>query len=160
MCGCLSCAHYWGPGLQPRHVPWLGINLQCFDSQAHTQSTELHQPGPFFFFKNSYSFVPWKELVALTRLAVFQYHFPFKWTGAFWWNGWFQGLAENGQDELGTSQTTKLPKTTGVLSKGQRSQYKGLSLVAVRTFWAQKKNCTVVKQIRYLKPTSLIWYWK
>ena len=25
MCGCLSLAPYWGPGLQPRHVPWLGI---------------------------------------------------------------------------------------------------------------------------------------
>ena len=25
ICGCLSCAPYWGPGLQPRHVPWLGI---------------------------------------------------------------------------------------------------------------------------------------
>ena len=25
MCGCLSCAPYWGPGTQPRHVPWLGI---------------------------------------------------------------------------------------------------------------------------------------
>ena len=25
MCGCLSHAPYWGPGLQPRHVPWLGI---------------------------------------------------------------------------------------------------------------------------------------
>ena len=25
MCGCLSCAPYWTPGLQPRHVPWLGI---------------------------------------------------------------------------------------------------------------------------------------
>ena len=25
MCGCLSCGPYWGPGLQPRHVPWLGI---------------------------------------------------------------------------------------------------------------------------------------
>ena len=25
MCGCLSCAPYWGPGLQPRHVPRLGI---------------------------------------------------------------------------------------------------------------------------------------
>ena len=21
MCGCLPCAPYWGPGLQPRHVP-------------------------------------------------------------------------------------------------------------------------------------------
>ena len=25
MCGCLSHAPYWGPGPQPRHVPWLGI---------------------------------------------------------------------------------------------------------------------------------------
>ena len=27
MCGCLSRTPYWGPGLQPRHVPWLGIEL-------------------------------------------------------------------------------------------------------------------------------------
>ena len=25
MCGCLLCTLYWGPGRQPRHVPWLGI---------------------------------------------------------------------------------------------------------------------------------------
>ena len=25
MCGCLSSAPYWPPGLQPRHMPWLGI---------------------------------------------------------------------------------------------------------------------------------------
>ena len=25
MCGCLSCAPYWGPGLLPRPVPWLGF---------------------------------------------------------------------------------------------------------------------------------------
>ena len=25
MCGCLLCAHYWGPGLQPMHMPLLGI---------------------------------------------------------------------------------------------------------------------------------------
>ena len=25
MCGCLSCVPHWGPGLQPRHVLWLGI---------------------------------------------------------------------------------------------------------------------------------------
>ena len=25
ICGCLSSAPYWGPGPQPRHVPWLGI---------------------------------------------------------------------------------------------------------------------------------------
>ena len=27
MCGCLSHAPYRGPGPQPRHVPWLGIEL-------------------------------------------------------------------------------------------------------------------------------------
>ena len=27
MCGCLSHAPYWGPGPQPRHVPWLEIEL-------------------------------------------------------------------------------------------------------------------------------------
>ena len=25
MCGCLLCTPNWGPSLQPRHVPWLGI---------------------------------------------------------------------------------------------------------------------------------------
>ena len=24
VCGCLLHARYWGPGLQPKHVPWLG----------------------------------------------------------------------------------------------------------------------------------------
>ena len=27
LCGCLSHAPYWVPGLQPRQVPWLGIEL-------------------------------------------------------------------------------------------------------------------------------------
>ena len=30
MCGCLSCAPYWGPGPQPRHVPWPGIEPATF----------------------------------------------------------------------------------------------------------------------------------
>ena len=38
MCGCLSCAPYWRPGLQP------------FGSQVSAQSTEPHQPGPFISF--------------------------------------------------------------------------------------------------------------
>ena len=25
MCSCLSCGPHWGPGPQPRHMPWLGI---------------------------------------------------------------------------------------------------------------------------------------
>ena len=45
---CVVASHtppYWGPGLQPRHVPWLGIEPQPFGSQAEVQSTEPHQPG-------------------------------------------------------------------------------------------------------------------
>ena len=45
MCGCLSHGPYWGPGQQPRHVPWLGIEPATLWFAAHAQSTELHQPG-------------------------------------------------------------------------------------------------------------------
>ena len=48
MCGCLSCGPYWGPGLQPRRVPWLGIEPATLWFAALTQSTELHQPGQIF----------------------------------------------------------------------------------------------------------------
>ena len=27
MCGCFLCTPYWGPGPQPRHVSWLGIEV-------------------------------------------------------------------------------------------------------------------------------------
>ena len=30
LCGCLLCVPYWGSGLQPRHVPWLGIKPETF----------------------------------------------------------------------------------------------------------------------------------
>ena len=30
VCGCLLCAPYWGPGPQPRHVPWLVIEPVIF----------------------------------------------------------------------------------------------------------------------------------
>ena len=46
VCGCLSRAPSWGPDPQPRHVPWLGIELATFGLQASTPSTEPHQPGP------------------------------------------------------------------------------------------------------------------
>ena len=45
MCDCLSCTPYWRPGLQPSHMPWLGINWGPFGLQAITQSSEPHQPG-------------------------------------------------------------------------------------------------------------------
>ena len=40
----------WGPGPQPRHVPWLGIIQWPFSSQAGAQYTEPHQPGQFYMF--------------------------------------------------------------------------------------------------------------
>ena len=45
MCGCLLCGAQWGPGLQPRYVPWLGIEPVNLWFAAHAQSIELHQPG-------------------------------------------------------------------------------------------------------------------
>ena len=41
----LSCGPHWGPGPQPRHVPWLGSEPVTLWFTAHAQSTELHQPG-------------------------------------------------------------------------------------------------------------------
>ena len=54
MCGCLSCAPYWEPGPQPRHLLWLGIEPATlwFASQhsihwatpARTRSIILNRP--------------------------------------------------------------------------------------------------------------------
>ena len=40
----------WGPGPQPRHVPWPEIKLWPFSWRASVQPTEPHQPGSLFFF--------------------------------------------------------------------------------------------------------------
>ena len=45
MCGCLSRGPHWGPGLQPKHLPWLEFELATLWFAAHAQSTKLHQPG-------------------------------------------------------------------------------------------------------------------
>ena len=50
VCCCLLCAPYRGPGLQPRHVPWLGIELATLWFAACAQSTELHQAGLKYLF--------------------------------------------------------------------------------------------------------------
>ena len=49
MCGCLSHAPYWGPGLKPRRVPWLGIE-HVTASQAGTQSSKPHEQGQDRYF--------------------------------------------------------------------------------------------------------------
>ena len=43
------CPHYWGPGLQPSVCLDWGSNWWPFDSEASTQSTEPHLPGPKSF---------------------------------------------------------------------------------------------------------------
>ena len=53
MCGCLSCTPYWGAGLQPKHMPWLGVELVTLWFTAHTQSTKLHQPDFIKQFKKT-----------------------------------------------------------------------------------------------------------
>ena len=39
----------WGPGPQLSMFPDWELNQQPLGSQAHTQSTEPHQLGPYFF---------------------------------------------------------------------------------------------------------------
>ena len=57
--GCLSHAHNWGPGPQPRHVPWLGIELATFwfTESALNQSTEPHQPRQSIMFTLFFSII-------------------------------------------------------------------------------------------------------
>ena len=50
MCGCLSCSPHWGPGLQPRHVPWLEIEPVTLWFTGQHSTTEPHQPWLFGFF--------------------------------------------------------------------------------------------------------------
>ena len=52
-CGCLLCTCHWGPGLQPRHEPWLGIKTMtlwftgrpALSPMSHTSQGAL--PGFF-----------------------------------------------------------------------------------------------------------------
>ena len=58
MCGCPSCGSHWGPGPQPRHVPWLGIELATFwFSGQHS----IHWPTPAR--ANSFRFVLFLSLM-------------------------------------------------------------------------------------------------
>ena len=95
MCGCLSGGAHWGPGPQPRHVPWLGIELATLWFPACVQLTEVHQPGLdflflrlcvsvfsrfFFFFFNKVfqEFVSFIDLFEIGSLSIYQFHFSFK----------------------------------------------------------------------------------
>ena len=61
--GCLLYAPDWEPNLQPRHVPWLGIELATFLSARWHQSTEPHQLGHLLFLLKSYLYLKKKKLL-------------------------------------------------------------------------------------------------
>ena len=75
MCGSLSCVPYWGPGPQPRHEPNWESNLQPIGSQASTQSTEPHQPGPNENFKGDsdakFVVLSYAQLLTLVQVQDF-----------------------------------------------------------------------------------------
>ena len=48
---CLSHPPHWGPGLQPRCVPWLGIEPVTLWFTGWHSTTEPHQPGQQISFK-------------------------------------------------------------------------------------------------------------
>ena len=58
MCGCLSCAPYWGPSRQPRHVPSLGIEPATFYfSVWHLVHWAMPARMRYFTFLRFYLFV-------------------------------------------------------------------------------------------------------
>ena len=54
MCGCFSCVPHWGPGPQPRHVPWLGIQLAIlwFTGRCSIRWATPARAGDTFFRNN------------------------------------------------------------------------------------------------------------
>ena len=74
MCGCLSCAPNWGPGLKPRHALRLGIEPATLWFTACAQSTGPQQPGQslspldiaFFRLLSNSSFFLWQTSIILS----------------------------------------------------------------------------------------------
>ena len=64
--GCLSCAPNRGPGLQPRHVPWLGIEAATFRF-AGQHPAEPHGSGLVLVFLINFPSLPLRRWV-LQRL--------------------------------------------------------------------------------------------
>ena len=55
MCGCLLCTPYWGPGLQPRHVPWLGIEpATLWFSRPSLNPLSHTSQGPIDFLSHQF----------------------------------------------------------------------------------------------------------
>ena len=61
LCGCPSRVPNWGPGLQPRHVPWLGIEpvIFCFTGPCSIHWAIPARAGIFFIYL--FSFIDSRE---------------------------------------------------------------------------------------------------
>ena len=64
VCGCFSHTPYWGPGLQPRHVPWLGIQpvTLWFTGSHSTHWVTPARANPFFCPFQIFDNFSWEEL--------------------------------------------------------------------------------------------------
>ena len=88
MCGCLSCPPYWGPGLQPRHVPWLEI-----------------EPMILWFTKDPWSSVHWATPARATNLKLLEHE-------SLWWfemQIWKLGPTRPLDEQIQTGICTMLP---------------------------------------------------
>ena len=65
MCGCLLHAPYWEPGPQPRHLPWLGIELVTFwlagQYSIHWATPARADVPLLHAFAGCFLYVPWPE---------------------------------------------------------------------------------------------------
>ena len=80
MCGCFLCASYWAPGPQPRHGPWLGIELVTFQSSgqhATHWNTPARAPVAFQWRKKGHLWTGGRSLPQPPTPDVWQPSVPF-----------------------------------------------------------------------------------
>ena len=111
MCGCLSCAPYWGLDTsQACALDW-ELNWQLFGSQAGIQSTELHSQGMLLIFLNvlwlvlspnmwcilgnvpcalekMYILRIWGEMLWRYQLNLFEIMYHLKQLSHYWFSVW------------------------------------------------------------------------
>ena len=75
MGSCLLCASYWGPGLQPRDVPWLGIepatlwftSLCSIHWATPARATSTFMLTPYYLHYNKF----WNQLLDISKLCSY-----------------------------------------------------------------------------------------
>ena len=75
MCGCLSRAPYWGSGLHPRHVPWLGIEpVTLWFTGWHSIHWATPARAPFYstLERMAYCFFVLSLMTSVIVLAAFR----------------------------------------------------------------------------------------